>query len=80
MSSGLDVEEALRSPEPNGKQLKVIGLALKPKKAATIVTQGLHAAAAVHGVRLVVLDVRRSLEGQGPFDVILHKLPLEDPW
>ena len=55
------------------KPLKV-GMALKKDKRHKHLTEKLMAAAAAAKIELVPIDEERSLEQQGPFDIILQKI------
>jgi inositol-1,3,4-trisphosphate 5/6-kinase/inositol-tetrakisphosphate 1-kinase len=51
-----------------------VGFALKKEKARKHVREELLEAARERGIEIVVIDETRSLEEQGPFDVILQKI------
>lgn len=52
----------------------IVGMALKADKAKKHVRRELLECAESHGIRIVVIDENKSLEEQGPFDVILQKI------
>lgn len=62
----------------SGREMFEVGYALAEKKQRSFVQPSLVAHAKSKGVNLVSIDINKSLEEQGPFDAIIHKLSGED--
>ncbi|CAG9464409.1 unnamed protein product [Pedinophyceae sp. YPF-701] len=58
----------------------VIGAALTQKKINRYLTSDFIELAAARDLELRILDLSRPIEEQGPFDVLLHKLPSDGKW
>eukprot|EP00798_Chlamydomonas_sp_ICE-L_P021654 gene21654-28669_t len=69
-------KEPLAGPGPQSLQDKqfVFGFALLSKKAQRYLTPTVKVLAAEKGIQLCLIDISRSLESQGPFNAIIHKL------
>ena len=60
-------------PSEKGRPLRV-GMALKKEKSKKHITETLVKKAAESNIELVPIDEEKSLEKQGPFDIILQKI------
>lgn len=57
------------------EKIVVVGYALTSKKISSFLQPKLLTLARIKGISFVAIDQSRPLSDQGPFDILLHKLP-----